>query len=40
MAEEADSSGGENSTWTKAESTFNKYEFFFISTLLLPYNPL
>lgn len=24
MAEEADSSGGENSTWTKAESTFNK----------------
>lgn len=39
MAEEADSSGGENSTWTKAESTFNKYEFFFIIPLLLPYNP-
>lgn len=29
MAEEADSSGGENSTWTKAESTFNKYVFFY-----------
>lgn len=43
MAEEADSSGGENSTWTKAESTFNKYEFFFYnpspSTLQPPLNP-
>ena len=43
MAEEADSSGGENSTWTKAESTFNKYEFFFYnpspSTLQPPLKP-
>lgn len=29
MAKEADSSRGENSTWTKAESTFNKYVFCF-----------
>lgn len=43
MAEEADSSGGENSTWTKAESTFNKYVIFFNnpspSTLRTPLKP-
>lgn len=39
MAKEADSSRGENSTWTKAESTFNKYVFCFPQYLqhLSPY---